>query len=82
MVQDKASDYTGLYDRGVKTADFFVIKNTIMPSVLVETGFMDNEHDMEILASRDGQERIASAIAKAVREYDMMGPIENAAIAE
>lgn len=82
IVQEKVSESTGLYDRGVKTANFFVNKNTLMPSVLIETGFMDNEHDMEILASRDGQERIAEAIAEAVREYDMMEPIENVATEE
>ncbi len=76
LVQDKVSDYTGLYDRGVKTSNFFVTKNTIMPSILVETGFMDNEHDIEILASRDGQEKIAEAIADAVWDYDMMEPLK------
>lgn len=76
LVQDKVSDATGLYDRGVKTANFFVNKNTLMPSILVETGFMDNEKDMEVLTSGDGQRQIAVAIAEAVREYDMMEPIK------
>lgn len=79
LVQDKVSEATGLYDRGVKTANFFVNKNTLMPAVLIETGFMDNEKDMEILTSRDGQRQIAAAIAEAVREYDIMEPIQRAA---
>ncbi len=82
LVQEKVSESTGLYNRGVKTANFFVNKNTLMPSVLIETGFMDNEYDIEILTSKDGQARIADAIAKAVLEYDVMEPIENAAIEE
>ena len=40
---------------------------------------MNNEKDMEILTSRDGQRQIAAAIAEAVREYDMMEPIQRAA---
>ncbi len=75
LVQENISDETDLYDRGVKTASFYVIKNTLMPAVLIETGFMDNEHDIEILTSSKGQERIAKAIANAVKEYDKMKPI-------
>ncbi|MBQ9757084.1 MAG: N-acetylmuramoyl-L-alanine amidase [Clostridia bacterium] len=76
LVQDKISESTGLYDRGVKTANFFVTKNTIMPSILIETGFMDNDNDMKILATEDGQEKIAEAIADAVWDYDMMEPLQ------
>jgi len=82
LIQDKIPEMTGLYDRGVKTANFFVNKNTLMPSVLIETGFMDNSYDMEVLASREGREKIAQAIADAVREYDMMEPLEKAAAEE
>lgn len=81
VVQEKVTDATGLYDRGVKTANFFVNKNTLMPSILIETGFMDNSRDMEVLASSEGQLQIAQAIADAVLEYDMMEPIaENTAV--
>lgn len=75
LIQENISDETGLYDRGVKTANFYVIKNTLMPAVLVETGFMDNEEDIKILTSKKGQESIAKAIANAVKEYDGMEPI-------
>ncbi len=75
IVQRNISDETGLYNRGVKTANFFVNKNTLMPSILIETGFIDAERDIEILASRDGQEQIARAIADAVVEYDAMKPL-------
>ena len=80
LVQKNITDATGLYDRGVKTANFFVNKNTLMPSILIETGFMDNSYEMEILASLDGQWQIAQAIADAVVEYDMMQPLEEEAV--
>ena len=70
LIQKKITAATGMYNRGVKTANFFVIKNTAMPSVLVETGFLDTEKDREILISDEGQEIIAGAIAEAVAEYD------------
>ncbi len=64
------------YDRGVKTANFYVIKNTLMPAVLIEAGFLDDEADIEIISSKKGQEKIASAITNAIVEYDRMKPLE------
>lgn len=69
LIQQNISDETELYDRGVKTAEFYVIKYTRMPAVLVETGFMDSEKDIKILTSEKGQKKIAQAIADAVDEY-------------
>lgn len=75
LVQKKITEKTGLYDRGIKTSSFFVIKNTAMPSILIETGFMDNPVDLEIIISDEGQEQLAEAIAEAVSEYDDMQPL-------
>ena len=60
---------TGLTNRGVKTDNLFVIKNTIMPAILVETAFIDKESDAQLLASQAGQEKLAAAIAKAVCKF-------------
>ncbi|MBM7646375.1 N-acetylmuramoyl-L-alanine amidase [Scopulibacillus daqui] len=35
----------GLGDRGEKKADYYVLRNTIMPAVLTENGFIDNAGD-------------------------------------
>lgn len=70
LVERHITAETELYGRGVKTANFFVIKNTLMPAILIETGFIDSTRDIEILTSEDGQEQIAKAIAAAVSEYD------------
>ena len=75
LVQDSIASNTELYDRGVKTANFFVIQNTLMPAILIETGFIDNIKDAQILASEDGQQAIAEAIAESVAVYDDMDPI-------
>ncbi len=69
LIQGNITDKTGLYDRGVKSSGFYVIKNTRMPAVLVETAFMDNAADVEVLTTEDGQKKIAMAIADAVHEY-------------
>ena len=40
-----------------------------MPSVLIETGFISNRHDVAYLKSRRGQEQIAKGIFDAIKEY-------------
>lgn len=75
LVQKNITENTGLRDRGVKNANFYVIKNTLMPAILVETAFMDNESDTEVITSAKGQELIAQAIADSVKKYDSMDPL-------
>ena len=63
-IQNYLPQLTGRYDRGVKEANFAVLKNTNMPAVLVETAFIDNYDDSYYLASGTGQQCIAEAIAR------------------
>lgn len=56
----------GFRDRGVKDGSaFYVIKNTKMPAVLVETCFADNYADYT-LYSKLGAKRVAAAIADGI----------------
>jgi N-acetylmuramoyl-L-alanine amidase len=56
-------------NRTVKQAGFLVLRNTYMPSVLVETGFLTNKREGSYLNSRKGQDEMSRAIAKAVLGY-------------
>ena len=56
-------------DRTVKQAGFIVLKYTYMPSVLVETGFLTNSSEGAFLNSSKGQNQIANAISKAIKNY-------------
>ena len=56
-------------DRTVKQAGFLVLRNTYMPSVLVETGFLTNKREGAYLNSSKGQQEIAVSIAKAILNY-------------
>jgi N-acetylmuramoyl-L-alanine amidase len=56
-------------DRDVKQAGFWVLYNTKMPSVLVETGFITNPAEEKYLVSKEGQDYLASSIFRACRDY-------------
>ncbi|WP_343618615.1 N-acetylmuramoyl-L-alanine amidase [Flavobacterium sp.] len=54
---------------GVKQAPFMVLHKAYMPRVLVETGFVSNPTEGNILNSEEGQDDIAKAIAEAILSY-------------
>jgi N-acetylmuramoyl-L-alanine amidase len=56
-------------DRGVKQADFAVLRNAYMPAALVECGFLTNAAEEKLLAANDYRERIASALAFGVAQF-------------
>jgi N-acetylmuramoyl-L-alanine amidase len=58
-----------LIDRGVKQAGFLVLHQVNMPSVLIETGFLTNKDEEEILNDDQSQEDIAKAIFDAFVDY-------------
>lgn len=49
--------------------DLYVIRETDMPSCLVETGFLSNKTERELLATSEYQEQLADAIAESVDLY-------------
>lgn len=66
-VQNKLIEL-GYIDRGIKTANFYVIKNTIAPAILVECGFVDSPED----CNRYNAYNIAKAIAEAVTGQEIV----------
>ncbi|RPD98648.1 N-acetylmuramoyl-L-alanine amidase [Aureibaculum marinum] len=59
----------GRKDRMVKQAGFLVLRNTFMPSVLIETGFLTNKLEGAYLNSKKGQQEVAKSIYKAIKSY-------------
>ena len=59
----------GTPDRGVRTARFFVIRRTTMPSTLVEMGFVTGRIDAARLADPDYRRSMALALAAGILDY-------------
>lgn len=55
--------------RGVKQAGFWVLHNTYMPSVLIETGFLTYKPEGQYLNSDKGQNDMSNAIKEAILDY-------------
>ncbi|MGG3090782.1 N-acetylmuramoyl-L-alanine amidase [Bacillus safensis] len=68
-VQPRMVSALGTRDRGVKTAGFYVIKYSRMPSILLETGFVTSPIDASILKSTTAKDRLASGITTGVSNY-------------
>lgn len=59
----------GFRDRGKKTANLAVVRETRMPAVLTENGFIDNDTDMAQIRKDEVLRKLAQAYAKAICEY-------------
>ncbi|AUC86524.1 N-acetylmuramoyl-L-alanine amidase [Polaribacter sp. ALD11] len=56
-------------NRKVKQDNFQVLRETIMPSVLVELGFLTNKKEGRFLNSKIGQTKMANEISDAIYNY-------------
>lgn len=57
-----------IVNRGVRTADFHVLRETKMPAVLIELGYFSNSEEKEKLGSKSYQQLLAECIAEAISE--------------
>lgn len=69
-IQSEFSNRLKRHDIGVKQAPFIVLWRSGVPSVLVETGFITNRSEESYLGSETGQTYMASALYRAIRDYN------------
>ena len=68
-VQDNFTLKLKRKNRGVKQAGFWVLHNTYMPSILIETGFITNKSEGDYLNSTVGRNNISKSISDAISDY-------------
>lgn len=54
---------------GYYTANFYILKNTVSPSLLCENMFMDNKEDEEFLLNEDGKNHLIQLYINSILEY-------------
>jgi N-acetylmuramoyl-L-alanine amidase len=60
---------TGVPNRGVKQAGFYVLVGAAMPNVLLETAYLSSREDERFLKSDQGQQKIAESVVRAIGRY-------------
>jgi N-acetylmuramoyl-L-alanine amidase len=71
QVQSFSEEVAERQDRGVKQAGFLVLRETAMPSILVEAGYLTNEKEETYLASEAGRNAMGEALFKAFKSYKL-----------
>lgn len=56
-------------DHGVKTAPFFVLRMTTMPSILAEIAFVSNPTEEKLITGKTYQKRVAEGIFQGIKAY-------------
>ncbi|MGJ0848074.1 N-acetylmuramoyl-L-alanine amidase family protein, partial [Tissierella praeacuta] len=69
LVQKELIKETGLRNRGIKSGNFQVLRETKMVSILAECGFMDNIEEAKLMLDENYQMKCARAIAKGICKY-------------
>ena len=60
---------TGAKNRGVKTGNFHVIRETNMPAILIEGGFITNNKEHAHLSDQAYIDKMARAIATGIEKH-------------
>ena len=73
LVQRNMIFYTNAKDRGVKERNnLYVLKNTDMPAILVEVGFISNEEEaLKLSNDNDYRNNLVKGIAEGIKAYSI-----------
>lgn len=72
LVEDNFVKKDKRLSRGVKQENLHVLRMNAMPSILIETGFVNNYDDAHYISTEAGQQEIAESIFNAIVSYKKM----------
>ena len=69
FVMDTTARKADIRNLGAKSAGFFVLRNTLIPAILVEVGYVTNFREEDLLKNSWYRQKIADGLAKSILEY-------------
>ena len=73
IIQKNIADRVDMKDRGVHSANFYVLRRAKMPSILLETGFISNPEQEALLKKDTYRENLAVSIAASLSQLAARG---------
>ncbi|WP_104930035.1 GBS Bsp-like repeat-containing protein, partial [Streptococcus suis] len=68
-VQSSLIKETGAVNRGVRRETFAVLRETAIPAILVELGFMDNPSELEVIKTDAYHTKLANALTQGIVDW-------------
>ncbi|UFU00249.1 N-acetylmuramoyl-L-alanine amidase [Radiobacillus kanasensis] len=68
IIHSEVIEVNQLRDRGQKQANFHVLRETTMPALLTENGFIDNSHDAALMKDPAWRQRVAQGHVNGLAE--------------
>lgn len=69
MVLDGIENATGQKTRGIKIEQYYVIKNTTAPAILIETGFLSNDEERNRILDSNYQSKLVDGIINGIEAF-------------
>jgi N-acetylmuramoyl-L-alanine amidase len=74
LTQNEVVDAIGTESRGAFPSNFYVVKYTKMPAILLEVGFLSNRNEEKFLIEEQTQDKVAEGMRKAIISYFTVSP--------
>ncbi|MBB6736017.1 N-acetylmuramoyl-L-alanine amidase family protein [Cohnella zeiphila] len=74
LIQDALNRQQKVFRYPMPGKTYYVLNRVQVPSVIVETGFLNNAGDRKMLTTPRGQTRVAAAIADGIMAYRLVAP--------
>jgi len=75
MIQEELGRVAGLSNRGIRTANFLVLRESDVPAVLVEVAYLSNPDEEVRLRALAFRQRLAEAIVRGVQRFLVTYPV-------
>jgi len=69
LIQREMSERLEIRNRGVKQANFTVLQGAKMPAILIETAFLSNPAEEQLLVERSFQRKVTDGIVSAIKQF-------------